>query len=132
MHVTSVLAPHARRTFPVRSGVSCMGRHVCGPIALAKSGRDWQTVDGLVLGWRGEEAARDAGDRLDGDRQTAAGVDDCQVEPAQGAFAAGVLMEWRDRAAQQQRGAALAGRARPELCDRHERLGLARRAVAAV
>jgi len=116
----------------MRSGVPRLVYHVREPVAVAQTGRDWQTVDGLVPHRRGQTPAGDTGDGLDGDRQTAAGMDDRQAEPAQGALAAGVFVERRDCVAQQQRGAALVGRARPELCDRNERLGPARCTVTAI
>lgn len=129
VHDASVRVPHATRPGQVRVGVPLLGRHDHGPIAVAQGGPDRQTVDGHVPDRRGQAAARCVADGLDRDRQAAAGVVDRQADPAQGAVAAGMLVERHQRAAQRQRGAAGAHLARPQLRDRHERLVSARRPV---
>lgn len=111
MRAAGIRVPHARRAGQVRAGVPRLGRNVRGPVAVAQVGRDRQTVDGLVPGRCGQAAARGAADGLDRDRQAATGMDDRQAHAAQGAVAAGLLVERRDRSAQQQRGAAVAHRA---------------------
>jgi len=84
----------------VRAGVPRLVGDVCGPVAVAQVRRDRQAADCVVPGGRGEATARGAADGLDGDRQAATGVDDSQVDPAQGAVAAGLFVERRDGAAQ--------------------------------
>lgn len=131
MHASGVRIPDARRAGQVRAGVPRLVRDVGGPVVMAQAGRDGQATDGVMPGGRGEATARGAADGLDGDRQAAAGVDDRQADPAQGAVAAGLFVERRDGAAQQQRGAAVADRARPQLRDRHDGRVAPGRAVAA-
>lgn len=131
MHASGVRIPDARRAGQVRAGVPRLVRDVNGPVAVAQAGRDRQAADCVVPGGRGEATARGAADGLDGDRQAAAGVDDCQADSAQGAVAAGLFVERCDGTAEQQRGAAVTDRARPQLRDRHDGRVTPGRAVAA-
>lgn len=120
MCIARVPVPVARRVGPLRIGVPQLVVYVTRPVPVAPVGRDRQTVDGCVPGWRGQAAARGVANGLDRDSQTAARVDDHQVDAAQGSLAAGLLVEWRDRSPEQ-RGPAHAHRARPELRHRYER-----------
>lgn len=131
MHASGVRILDSRRAGEVRAGVSRLVRNVDGPVAMAQARRDRQAADGVVLGGRGEATARSVADGLDGYRQAAARMDDSQADPSQGAVAAGLFLERRDRVAQQQRSAAVADRARPELRDRHDGRVAPGRAVAA-
>lgn len=132
MHAAGVRVPDARRTGQVRAGVPRLVCNVRGPVAVAQVGRDRQAANSVVLGWRGEAATRGTSDGLDGYRQTAAGMDDSQADTTQGSVVAGLLVERRDGAAQQQRGATVADRARPELRNGHDRRIAPGRTVAAV
>jgi len=132
VHAAGVRVPDARRAGQVRAGMPRLVCNVHGPVAVAQAGRDRQAADSVVLGWRGEAATRGASDGLDGNRQAAAGMDDRQADATKSSVASGLLVERRDGAAQQQRGAAVAGRARPELRDRHDRRFAPRCTIAAV